>query len=290
VKTADAETVAPATPADADFDPATGNIHFKIPKGDKGDSGTPGVSVKTADAETVAPATPADADFDPATGNIHFKIPKGDTGPKGDRGEGLEPGLTRIEALSWTHNNQHTTTVGSPDCFAVNVSMLDGSNIPGIIVGFTGDVQVSRTIDPDHVFQVLVSHSTGDDSRRGFFCRCPIRGRTIPVDLTLDAKGNIVVNANEHIDAASESASVNARGVAFLLDAAPATVGDDILNGKFNDIWIILRGDFVLDTKRKAIDAEFVRAELPTGDRPGGSSFGIQGGIFESWFQIGLRG
>jgi hypothetical protein len=36
----------------------------------------------------------------------------------------------------------------------------------------------------------------------------------------------------------------------------------------------------------RAIDAEFVRAELPTGDRPKGSPFGIQGGLFESWFWV----
>ena len=45
-----------------------------------------------------------------------------------------------------------------------------------------------------------------------------------------------------------------------------------------------LRGDFVIDETGRAVDAEFVRAELPTGDRPAGSEYGIQGGLFESWF------
>jgi hypothetical protein len=54
---------------------------------------------------------------------------------------------------------------------------------------------------------------------------------------------------------------------------------------------IRLRGDFVLDTNDppRAIDAEYVRAELPTGDRPSGSDVGIQGGLFESWFQPGTE-
>jgi hypothetical protein len=53
-----------------------------------------------------------------------------------------------------------------------------------------------------------------------------------------------------------------------------------------NDLWIRLRGDFVLDTgdPARAIDAEFVRHEFDTGDRPRGSTVGVQGGIFESWF------
>ncbi len=53
------------------------------------------------------------------------------------------------------------------------------------------------------------------------------------------------------------------------------------------DIWVRLRGDFVLDHEDppRAIDAEFVRHEFDTGDRPAGSKFGIQGGTFESWFQ-----
>jgi hypothetical protein len=41
--------------------------------------------------------------------------------------------------------------------------------------------------------------------------------------------------------------------------------------------------------RQRAIDAEFVRAQLPTGDRPATSPFGIQGGLFESWFGLALR-
>jgi hypothetical protein len=179
--------------------------------------------------------------------------------------------------------------VANPNSFAVNVSMQTGSKVPGIVIGFTDQVQVSKTIDPDHVFQVLVNHSTADDSRRGLICRCVIRGRTIPVKLVVDAQGKIVVNAAGHINAASEAPPGDARGVAFLLDAQLPIAGE-ILAGKVNDLWIMLRGDFVLDTKGKAIDAEFARAQLPTGDRPSGSKSGIQGGLFESWFTIKAQG
>ena len=43
--------------------------------------------------------------------------------------------------------------------------MLTGAKVPGLVIGFTADVQVSKTIDPDHVFQVLVDHSNADDQR-----------------------------------------------------------------------------------------------------------------------------
>jgi hypothetical protein len=46
----------------------------------------------------------------------------------------------------------------------------------------------------------------------------------------------------------------------------------------------------VLDSKGKAVDAEFARAELPTGDHPNGSVFGVQGGLFESWFTVKAQG
>ncbi len=43
VKTADAETIPAGQLAKAAFDPKTGNIHFKIPKGDPGSPGGPGL-------------------------------------------------------------------------------------------------------------------------------------------------------------------------------------------------------------------------------------------------------
>ena len=230
-----------------------------------------------------------------AKGEKGDKGDKGDTitgpaGPKGDPGPGLEERLTRIEALSWTHNSEHVPATGNPNSFVVEVEMLTGAKIPGLVIGFTDEVQVSKTIDAEHVFQVMVNHSTADESRRGFVCRCSIRGRAIPVELKIDAQGKIAVNGAGHIDAASESPPGDARGVAFLLDMQLAPIARDILAGIINDLWIILRGDFVLDTKGNAVDAEFVRAELPSGDRPKSSSAGIQGGRFESWFRIKPQG
>jgi len=214
----------------------------------------------------------------------------GPAGAKGDPGPGLEEGLTRIEALSWTHNSEQIAAPGTVNSFAVQVTMVTGAQIPGLVIGFTADVQVSKFIDADHVFQVLVDHTNAEDARRGLACRCAIRGRTIPVKLKLDGQGKIVVNAAGHIDTASELPAGDARGVAFLLDNENFPIAGEILNAKVNDLWILLRGDFVLDTKGKAVDAEFARAELPTGDHPNGSAFGVQGGLFESWFTLKAQG
>jgi hypothetical protein len=51
-----------------------------------------------------------------------------------------------------------------------------------------------------------------------------------------------------------------------------------------DDLFIKLNGEFVVDVDGRAVDAEFTRAELPSGDRPAGSPYGIQGGLFQSWF------
>ena len=51
-------------------------------------------------------------------------------------------------------------------------------------------------------------------------------------------------------------------------------------------LMVRLRGDFFVDRDKRAVDAEFPRAELPSGDRPAGSPLGIQGGVFESWFWL----
>ena len=111
--------------------------------------------------------------------------------------------------------------------------------------------------------------SPGDDQMSQ--CWCPIvSGKIVPVDPTI--VGGVVTKAIE--------TGPNAFAVAFL-PKDPGRVKER------RHGWIKLRGDFVIDTKDRAIDAEFVRAQFPTGDRPAGSAFGVQGGLFESWFTLG---
>ena len=74
--------------------------------------------------------------------------------------------------------------------------------------------------------------------------------------------------------------------VAFLM---PSGVTMDLLArvlGGTVEFWVVLRCEFVIDTHKRAVDGEFERVAFPTGDRPDGSPFGIQGGTFESWFTL----
>jgi hypothetical protein len=205
----------------------------------------------------------------------------GEDGEDGAPGEGLEEGLIRIEALSWTHDAHFTS---ANDVFLAMVERLPPNQpTPALVIGFTGEVD-TKTIDGRRVFQVLPQLFSADNAERGIECRCPIRGRTIPVDFDKNADGSIVVNPiTKRIEKAKEIAQTDARGVAFLLENP---TGQLIRNRKVIDVTVLLRGDFVIATNRKAIDAEFVRGELPTGDRAQGSKFGIQGGLFESWFSF----
>jgi hypothetical protein len=219
-------------------------------KGDKGDKGDKGESV-------VGPA-----------------------GPKGDPGPGLEEGLTQIVALSWTHN------AASP---LVPILNSNGQDIGrrGIVIGFSNPVFIPPQIDgnpAEHVFEVLVEHDPliNPDSqlrRLGVVCRCALVGTVIPVKP--DTVTGVISSAQEMTPPSP--------GLAFVFDHE-TQIGRRILGRGGVELWIRLRGDFVLDEDERAVDAEFARAQLPTGDRPKGINFGIQGGLFESWFTIKPQG
>jgi hypothetical protein len=189
--------------------------------------------------------------------------PAGDAGPQGPPGPGLEAKLTQIVALSWTHNKAGGL---------VPITNLAGGTDFGFVIAFSAPVNVQHPrspVDPDHVFQVLLPDPFNDAKLTA--CWCPLVGGTIfPVDPTI-VGGTLVTKAGV---VASPS-----MGVAFIPKQPPGAFANT------PRMWIKLRGDFVIDQAEKAIDAEFVRAELPTGDRPHGSPFGIEGGQFESWFR-----
>jgi len=205
----------------------------------------------------------------------------GTNGTNGTDGQGLEQGLTTISALSWNHNG----VVGK----LVNVVRLNqsASKVPGVVIAFSNSVQVSgspvgtNAIDPQHVFQVLIEDDPARNKELGMFCHCPVVGTVVPVDVTLDPNGVIV--------AAQELAPGDAKAVAFLFTNR---TGLDRLR-QSQDIWVKLHCDFVIDSKGKAVDGAFLRMQLPTGDHMGTVGtpptppiFGMQGGLFESWFRL----
>ena len=204
---------------------------------------------------------------------------KGDT-VVGPAGPGLEEGLVRIKALSWKHN-------GLNKFFPVQ--MTNDEERLGIVIEFTDLVDVGRIIDTNHVFQLLVEKAPAREGDQAwlesiFRCRCPIAGDIVPVKCGDNGTG-LITSAKQITGSVSH-------GVAFVLDENTRVMvlkalESDLIRPDFS---VILRGDFVLDMNGRAVDAEFVRAELPTGDRPKGSLFGIQGGTFESWFTVREEG
>lgn len=234
-------------------------------------------------------------------------------------GEGLEEGLTRIVALSWKHGEEIDVRDRLDlDKLFIPVKRQDGSVNYGLVIGF-GDadgnkqnvqVTVGRSkIDASHVFQVMfpvLTTNPFDDPlnksiRWLFECHCLVKGKIIPVDYQA---------SNDEVKKAWEVAAEEgiAPGCAFVFDdELYHDAGFDDFISFFNnyvyqmrrlkrqeieistltlDLWIRLRSDFVIDEQGHAIDAEFIRAELPTGDGRNYNKVRKQGGLFESWFSI----
>jgi DNA uptake protein ComE-like DNA-binding protein len=158
----------------------------------------------------------------------------------------------------------------------------------GVVIAFSGDVNVAKINALPQLLELLTTVPSA--ITEGFNCRCPVRGTVVPVV------------ANTIVDDVITEATLFAapplytRALAFLV---PATTRIGTLirtyrlptveEGREPELWVRFRGDFAVDKSGRAVDAEFVRAKLPTGDRPAPpspeSAFGVQGGLFESWFR-----
>ena len=224
------------------------------------------------------PVTPPD-DGDDGDDGDDDDADDDDTGPPGP---GFQAVLTRIRAISWAHGRSAQPLVP--------VSFGAATTEPGVVIAFTAKVD-ARTIDAAHVFQVLVVDPRERSYAMGMRCACPVVGLVVPVTVTEPAPG--VITAATSI-AMPNDGLVDA--VAFVFTEKPGSgysdIGRLIVGGNRLDTWVRLRGDFVLDADGNAVDAEFVRAELPTGDYrkkpfpPPNDPMCIQGSIFESWFTL----
>src|SRR4029077_2942675 len=130
--------------------------------------------------------------------------------------------------------------------------LIEGNK--AIVIVFDHPVRVTNPQSPidSHVFQLLMEDPEAEQ-KTGFLCRCPIRGNIVPVKPTVS--GAVVT-------AAQTVPGPDAFGVAFIVDPKLGVPQQEILRGKV-DVWVMLRGDFVLDTGAnnnnipRAIDAEF---------------------------------
>jgi hypothetical protein len=200
---------------------------------------------------------------------------QGLAGPQGPPGPGLETGLVRIVALSWRHRKP-------TDLLPVAGPSVDTSG-RGIVIAFSGSVRWD-TLNDANVFEALARMTlfSAGAPEGPMLCRCALVGKLVPVTPTV---------VGDLVTAATEVTPVGGTTKAVALTFPKATY-DRLRRGDGEELFVRLRGDFVLDdgTPARAIDAEFVRAQLPTGDHPAGSPLGIQGGLFESWFSVGRQG
>jgi hypothetical protein len=200
----------------------------------------------------------------------------GAPGAPGAPGEGLEKDLTQLVALTWTHDQGGNsllpvTLLGTKKTFL------------GIAVRFSAAVRMldhgSEFLTP-HAFTVRLPasslpHVDSPDQRVArlselgpTLCHCEAVGVVVPAKL----------NAGAIIEIPGPDSEV----FAFVFSSPAAD-----LARKSGRAWVQIRGDFFIDKNKRAADVEYARAELPTGDRPQASKFGIQGGLFESWFWLG---
>ena len=153
----------------------------------------------------------------------------------------------------------------------------------GLVIGFSHPVSLvpNPTNGPNDQYIFEVELPLPNQSESGFRCRCPIVGKIVPVKIT--TSGTLIIDA--------QPTPWPAPGIAFVVTSP---VSRRFLEAG-TEVFVVLRGDSVVDQRGNAVDAEFVRATLPTGDRrkasggplpavPPDSLLSIQGGRFESWF------
>jgi DNA-binding beta-propeller fold protein YncE len=218
-------------------------------------------------------------------GSAGSQGPKGENGAPGAPGQpgpGLEEGLTQIIALSWEHNQPNQAS----KAILVLEDYDDDTYPQGIVIGFSRNVfvddsnapgAVASGIDSRHIFRVLVENTGEAEQRFGMVCRCPVKGRIVPVEFTLDGRGRI--------NSATKVAGPKAPGAAFVFDPQTARpLFEHIDKLPVPELEVELHTDFVTDERGRAVDGEFICGRLPTGDRAKDSAFGVQGGLFRSWF------
>ncbi|MDH5272444.1 MAG: collagen-like protein [Gammaproteobacteria bacterium] len=243
------------------------------PKGDAGPAGPTGPSGSAGATGATGPAGPTGA-AGPAgqTGPTGATGPAGlpgGAGPQGPPGPGLEAGLVQIRRVSWKHNTRGNGLV--------KIQRTQGAQTTdeGLVIEFTDKVTMLdddtaiREPDGHRILEVLV-RQVDDRINSAMVCRCSAIGHVLPVK----------PSGPGQFDEVPASASAH---WAFLF-----TKTSQILAGRSDELIVRLRGDFVLDTRTppRAVDVEFPRADWPTGDRAANSPYGIQGGLFESWFWL----
>ena len=178
-----------------------------------------------------------------------------------------EEDLVRIVAINWVH--------GASSNIQVEV---DGEPRYGLAIGFGRSVDepalVRRSTLNANTVQVFVDDLDGSLlGGEGGFQRIRININPILHIQDYDVNDGRIVRLETTEDE-------RVTGVFLPL------MGGVLENLPSAQIDVVLRGNFVMDEEGRAVDAEHVRGQLPSGDRPGNAAIGVQGGRFESWLEV----
>jgi DNA-binding beta-propeller fold protein YncE len=263
--------------------------------GEQGPPGQPGQGITAVNVTFVDCTDPGSFTFDPATGALALEIPRGCDGADGADGINGAPGLpgqgVDQVVVNFIPCDQPGSSSFADGILTINLPSGCGDNDVkyghicainwnhnketshfqlgrGLIVAF--DVPVRNGDLHQHTFRVEVG--LPQDNQFGAICWCEIR----PQLLTgVRLPENCVISDNIEFIQGDDEAKVN--GAIFV----PANIQPGFTYR------VYVEGDHIrtLDPETgewgTALDANFLRSELPTGDD-------VEGGQFYSWFDLSL--
>ncbi len=183
--------------------------------------------------------------------------------PPGQAPDLLDAELVRIINLSWRHGSLANRLNLTHDGARVRGFALAFGTAPGV------RALVRRASLHAQSLRVWVRQPEPGTS---FFRHLEVPAKVIPAQV-------VTIASNGRITVTQAAADAEVSAVVLLID--PALADQFVESG--SQLTVEARGEFILDREGRAVDAEFTRAELPTGDRRAGAALGIQGGRFESW-------
>ena len=193
-----------------------------------------------------------------------------------------ETGLTRIVAINWPHDG---ATGEELPKVRVQTSEPDReATVDGLAVAFGGEA-----VSEGNVLESGGNHAVQSQSLSSQVFRVYARqvaGATLqPIWVRPRAVLPLVeVEIGRNGRVAGGTVALDdeqARGALFVFPDQLIDAAQEL--GTFN---VRVLGDAIVDVDGRAVDAEFTRSQLPTGDGPAGADVGVQGGMFESWFYL----
>lgn len=186
--------------------------------------------------------------------------PQAQSGSGGTPPDLLESDLTRIDALSWTHNGGFTTVTH------------DGVPVDGIALGFSRPMK-EETFS-QQTMRVWAQFPSSAQGGLIQYFQIPVPTLLFGEVDDFDLNGRI----------SSVVSGLNTFAVVLVFDPdAWGYLLEQTTGGQDNILHVEVLGDHLLDLDGRSPDVRFVQSKLPTG---GPFELGIQGGFFESWFSL----